>query len=77
MEFLKDYFGIIVTVGGWCMTVGLYLSKIKQHDVEIRELKEKQNNTDSILQNINNALSSLNTKMDLVINDKIKKTSDN
>lgn len=77
MEFLKDYFGIIVTVGGWCMTVGLYVSKIRQHDVEIKELKGKQSNTDSILQNINNSLSSLNTKMDLVINDKIKKPSDN
>ena len=59
------------------MTIGLYISKIKQHDVEIKEIKERQNNTDSLLQNINNALSSLNTKMDLVLNDKIKRPSDN
>lgn len=73
MDFLKDYFGIIVTVGGWCMTIGLYVAKIKQHDAEIKEIKEKQVCVDSLLQSINNTLTSLDTKVDLLINDKIKK----
>lgn len=73
MDFLKEYFGIIVTVGGWCMTVGLYVSKIKQHDVEIREIKEKQSSTESVLQSISKSLVSLDTKVDLLLNDKIKK----
>lgn len=75
MDFLRDYFGIIVTVGGWCMTVGLYVSKIKQHDVEIREIKEKQLSTESVLQSISKSLVSLDTKVDLLLNDKIKKTN--
>ncbi len=51
---------------------GLYIGKIKQHDQELKEIKERQNTTDRALDSINNLLNRLDTKVDLLINDKIK-----
>lgn len=68
---LKSIINLAITVGGWCVMLGMYLSKIKQHDVEIKELKEKQNSNETVLQSINNTLASLNTKVDLLLKGKI------
>lgn len=67
----KFLFSVLVTIGGWCMTLGMYTTKIKQHDKEIEELKAKQNNTETLLQAINTQLVELNTKMSLLIRGKI------
>lgn len=72
MELLRNYFSIIATVAGWCVMGGLYIGKIKQHDQELKEIKERQNSTDRALDSINNLLNRLDTKVDLLINDKIK-----
>lgn len=68
---LKSIINLAITVGGWCVMLGMYLSKIKQHDVEIKELKEKQSSNETILQSINNTLASLDTKVDLLLKGKI------
>ena len=54
------------------MTLGLYIAKVKQHDKDIAEIKNRQNSTDSVLQNINNTLTALDTKMQLLLDDRIK-----
>ena len=69
-----DYKFIIelgITIGGWCVMIGIYTQKIKQHDREIKELKAKQASTETILQSINNTLTSLDTKVDLLLKGKI------
>ena len=73
MDFLRDYFGIIGTIAGWCVMLGVYITKIKQHDKEIGEIKKRQESIDGLLMSINNTLTELSTKVDLLIQDKIKK----
>lgn len=73
MDFLKKYWAIIVCIGGWLITLGLYSGKITQHDKDIMSLQEKQTSQQVVLQNISSSLASLNTKVDLLIDDKIKK----
>lgn len=51
--------------------IGIYTQKIKQHEIEINELKNRQASTDTILQSINNTLTSLDTKVDLLLQGKI------
>lgn len=72
MDFLKEYFSLFVTVGGWCMTIGLYIAKIKQHDIEIKDLKEKQDSVDRLLSSIDKQLTELNTKVSLLLQGKIQ-----
>lgn len=69
----------LITCG---VTLGICKNKIEQNEKEIKELKkthindiqgviEKQNNTDELLQAINNQLVELNTKMSLLLKGKI------
>lgn len=60
-----------ITIGGWCVMVGTYTQKIKQHDKEITEIKNRQDSTEKLLKSIDNNLASLNTKMDLMLNGKL------
>lgn len=80
-----DIFKLIelaITLGGWCIMIGIYTQKIKQHDIDLKNIKEqhekdvlaltqRQNSTDTILQSINNTLASLDAKVDLLIKGKI------
>lgn len=73
---------IVVTVAGWGVTFGICKNQIEQNRKDIRDLKDqhkddvktlfqKQNNTDTLLQNISQQLTELNTKMSLLIKGKI------
>ena len=73
MQF-KDMLNLLITFGGWCMTLGLYIAKVKQHDKDIEEIKKRQTSTDTLLQSMNQTLTSLDTKMSLLLNDRIKVT---
>ena len=73
MEWLKDNFSFIATVMGWVFMVGVYVTKIKQHDKDIDSIKTRQESIDKLLMSINNTLTELSTKVDLLISDKIKK----
>ena len=73
MEIIKEFFSVFVTIGGWCVMLGVYITKIKQHDKEISEIKKRQESIDGLLMSINNTLTELSTKVDLLISDKIKK----
>lgn len=72
----KFIISMIVTIGGWCMTLGIYIAKLKQHEKDIEELKRGQNEVENTLntavQSINNTLIDLNTKMNLLLSGKIK-----
>lgn len=61
-----------ITIAGWCVMVGVYTQKIKQHDKDIAEIKSRQDTTEHLLKSIDNNLASLNTKVDLLLNGKIK-----
>lgn len=73
---------IVITVAGWGVTFGVCKNKIDQNQKDIETLKsqhkddfnliiQKQNNTDTLLQNISQQLTELNTKMSLLIKGKI------
>lgn len=68
--------GIILTIGvtivGWAVTLGICKNKIDNNERDIQEIKNRQVQTDAILQSINTSLASLNAKVDLLINGKIK-----
>ena len=72
MEWLENNFSIVVTVLGWIYMIGVYVSKIKQHDKELEDIKKRQDNIDAVLMSINNNLTALSTKVDLLISDRIK-----
>ena len=73
MDWLKDNFSLITTICGWVFFIGVYVTKIKQHDKEIESIKNRQESIDKLLMSINNTLTELSTKVDLLIQDKIKK----
>lgn len=70
----KTAFPILVTIGGWCMTIGMYCTKIKQCERDIINLKDNQNDMNVLLQSIEKQLVELNTKMSLLIKGQIKET---
>ena len=57
---------------GWAVTLGICKNKIDNNERDIQEIKNRQVQTDAILQSINTSLASLNAKVDLLINGKIK-----
>lgn len=81
-----DYQFIIsmgITVAGWGVTFGIMKQKIAQNEKTIQELKQdfkddlakveaKQSQTDTLLLAINNNLTDLNTKVSLLLDNKIK-----
>lgn len=73
---------IVATVAGWGVTFGICKNKIEQNQKDIEALKsqhkddfnliiQKQNNTDTLLQNISNQLTELNTQVRLLIKGRI------
>lgn len=73
---------IAIPLIGCGVTLGICKNKIEQNEKEIKELKlehtkdiqlvlEKQQNTDELLQRINEQLIELNTKMSLLLRGKI------
>lgn len=70
MDF-KWLITLAITVGGWCVSIGMYIAKIKQHDNELKEIKNHQQTTDQLLINISNQLADLNSKVGLLIQGKI------
>lgn len=68
---ISEIFTIGATIGGWCVMIGIYSNKIKQHDKEIEEIKNRQDSTEKLLQSIDKSLTQLNTKVDLLIQGKL------
>ena len=54
------------------MTLGMYCTKIRQHDKDIEEIKNRVNASSEIFQTISNQLAELNTKVSLLIDGKIE-----
>lgn len=75
MDF-KFLIEIVLTIGGWCVMIGMYSQKIKQHDKEIEDLKVKSDKNTELLNEINKQLAELNTKMSLLINGRINTGDD-
>ena len=69
---LKEIFTLFVTIGGWCVSIGLYIGKIKSLEKEMCEVKNRQTKTDELLLNISNQLAELNSKVGLLIQGKVK-----
>lgn len=69
---LKEIFTLLVTIGGWCVSIGLYIGKIKSLEKEMCEVKNRQTKTDELLLNISNQLAELNSKVGLLIQGKVK-----
>lgn len=68
---LKTLINFAITVGGWCVMIGVYTAKIKQHEQEIQDLRERQNSTEELLKNIDKQLTEVNTKMSLLLQGRI------
>lgn len=69
---ITELFTIGTTIAGWCVMIGIYTNKIKQHDKEIEDIKLRQNSTEDLLKSIDKTLTSLNTKVDLLLTGKLK-----
>jgi len=67
----KWIFTLIATVGGWCITLGMYFAKVKHHDQEIKYIKENQKTNEALLLDISKQLADLNGKVSLLIQGKI------
>lgn len=74
----KFLISMAITIGGWCVMLGVYKQKIKNHEDELKELKEQHAKDiaainarfmaqDSKYDAINDKLSDLGTKMDLLL----------
>ena len=72
MDFIKDNWGMLVSFAGVAVMWGVFKTKLKQHDIEIRDIKNRQNTNDKLLSDIVKQLTELNTKMDLIVGGKLK-----
>ena len=74
----KFIISMVITIGGWCVMFGVYKQKIKNIEDEQKELKELHQKDvaainarfiaqDSKYDAINDKLSDLGTKMDLLL----------
>lgn len=79
---LKFLFTLVCSFASLCITVGVYMTKLKQvekdvmnlkeiHDKDVLKIENRQNTTDQLLQSINTQLTELNTKMSLLLRGKI------
>lgn len=77
------FIGLGITVAGWGITFGIMKQKINQSEKDLENLKKdfkediarvetKQTQTDTLLLAINNNLTDLNTKVGLLLDNKIK-----
>lgn len=77
------FIGLGITVAGWGVTFGIMKQKIIQSEKDLENLKKdfkediarvetKQTQTDTLLLAINNNLTDLNTKVGLLLDNKIK-----
>lgn len=88
METKKINYSLLVTIAitiiGWSVSFGVNQNKIeqnskeitrleKQHETDVKELKEKQNQSDVILNSINMQLAELNAKVTLLLDGKVVK----
>ena len=71
--FLK-IFSPVVTVLGWVFGLGAGFSQIKHMKKEIEDLRTQQNNTDELLRDISKTLTSLDTKVSLILDGKLKES---
>lgn len=76
MDF-KFLLEILITVGGWCIMIGMYVSKIKQHDEKIMELEKKSDETTKLLNSINTQLTEISTMVELLVNGRLKTGAEN
>lgn len=78
---IESIISIGISLGGVLVMFGVFKNKIEQNEKAIEEIKKdfskdiqtitsKQNQTDTILQSINNLLASVNSKVDLLIDGK-------
>lgn len=67
MEMIKEFWSIIVAVVGMAVMWGTTKQKLNQHDIEIKDIKQHQNTTDKLLNDIVTQLTELNVKMDLLM----------
>lgn len=87
MEQKKINYSLLVTIAitiiGWSTAFGVAQNKLEQHEKElarieknhnedVQKLQEKQDKSDVILNSINVQLAALNSKIELLINNKIK-----
>ncbi|MCQ2082538.1 MAG: hypothetical protein MJZ11_12860 [Lachnospiraceae bacterium] len=77
------FVGLGITIAGWGGTFGIMKQKVQQNEKMIEDLKKdvkediskiesKQTATDNLLLAINNNLTDLNTKVSLLLENKIK-----
>ena len=76
MEFIKNYWSIIVAIIGIAVSWGTMNTKLKHQDEQIDELKKKQDTTEQLLQDINTSLTVLNVKVGLLVSGQIKTKED-
>lgn len=74
---------LCITLCGCALTFGITQNKVENntkqidkleltHEKDIDALKEQQKQTDALLQSMNNNLASINTKLDLLVEGKLK-----
>lgn len=68
---LKTLLALLGSGASLCVTIGVYMTKIKQLEKDLEKLEQKQNTTDDLLKSINTQLTELNTKMSLLLRGKI------
>lgn len=74
---------IVITLCGCALTFGVVQNKVENntknierleltHEKDVTGIKEQQKQTDALLQSMNNNLASINTKLDLLVEGKLK-----
>ena len=71
MEWLRKNWAILITIAGLVGTWSTTQFRLDIQDEKIADIKNRQNTSEQLLSDINSQLSSLNSKVDLIISGKI------
>ena len=67
LEWIKKYWAQITCIIGFIVAITTTDIQVNQNTKDIARLDEKQNNSDIILQDIRVELSSINTKLEMIM----------
>ena len=67
LEWIKKYWAQITCIVGFIIALTTTNIQVSQNTKDIARLEDKQNNSDIILQDIRIELSSINTKLEMIM----------
>lgn len=71
MDWLKKNIGLLITIGGWIFSIGIYYNEISQLQKEVQTIKNRQSTFETTVNDMNKTITAIDTKMNLLLENKL------